>query len=155
MSDYIDSLDMDSSANDEKENASGYYLPLGQNVKDTTLPLPGDDDEKKRLQGSSPLRVPAIHLHRQKQVLLEWVHQKLINESETFQIPEVPDVLREKISPHFNDRRDDKKLIELVKLLSIKENEKRSAATDEHFDEDEDEEANIPSLESILARGER
>ncbi|CCE89551.1 ATP-dependent DNA helicase YKU80 TDEL_0A02190 [Torulaspora delbrueckii] len=155
MSDYIDSLDMDSSANDEKDNATSYYLPLGQNVKDTTLPLPEDDDEKKRLQGSSPQRVPAIHLHRQKQVLLEWVHQKLISGSETFQIPEVPDVLREKISPHFNDMRDDKKLIELVKLLNIKENEKRSAATDEHFDEDEDEEANIPSLESILARGER
>lgn len=157
MSDYIDCLDMDSPVKNENKAGSHYYLPLGGSVKDTTLPLPEKDLEKAQLQDSDPLKIPAIHLHRQKQVLLEWVHQKLVNGAEDFQIPEMPDFLREKISPHFNPSRDDEKLVKLVKALNIKETVDRSAANDEQYDEDDEQETaqNIPSLASILARGER
>lgn len=155
MSDYVDSLDMNSTKL-EDQTGLNYYPLSGQCVKDTTLPLPDDDDETVRLQSIDPQMIPAIHLHRQKQVLLEWVHQKLVNGSEDFQVPDMPDLLKEKISQHFK-LRDDGKLAKLVNLLDIKENERRSMVNDEHFDEAEDEEAaqNIPSLESILARGER
>lgn len=157
MSNFIDSLDMDSSIKHEQESGSQYYLPLGQNVKDTTLPLPGDDAEKEILQGNDPLRIPAIHLHRQKQVLLEWIHQKLVNGSEELQMPEIPDVLRDKIEPHYNGSRNDAEMVELVKLLNIKHVDKNFPSVDEQFEVQEDEEVagSIPSLESILARGAR
>lgn len=157
MSDFIDSLDMDSTVKQDGEIDSHYYMPQAQSTKDTTLPLPGDDDEKALIQGNDPLKVPAIHLHRQKQVLLEWIHQKLVIGTGELQIPEMPDLLREKIEPHYNDKRDETRTSELVKLLNIKKTEKKSQSVDEQYDEQDDEDAaeNIPSLEAILARGKR
>ncbi|QLQ78123.1 hypothetical protein HG537_0A03700 [Torulaspora globosa] len=155
ISDYIDSLDMDSPVKHETNPDTHYYLPLGKTTKDTTLPLPGDDDETILLKGNDPFRVPAIHLHRQKQVLLEWIHQKLVIGSEELQIPEMPDVLREKIQPHYNNKRNDTGMAELVKLLNIKQTEKKFLADDEQFDQQDETTENIPSLESILALGER
>ncbi|QLL30557.1 hypothetical protein HG536_0A03750 [Torulaspora globosa] len=155
ISNYIDSLDMDSPVKQDTDLASHYYLPLGQATKDSTLPLPGGEEENILLRGSNPFRVPAIHLHRQKQVLLEWIHQKLVIGSDELQMPEMPDVLREKIQPHYNDRRDEAGMAELVKLLNLKQTEKKFIAADEQYDLQDEAAENIPSLESILALGER
>lgn len=153
ISDYIDSLDLDSPVKEETDLGSHYYLPLGPSTKDTTLPLPGSGEEDTLLKGNDPFRVPAIHLHRQKQVLLEWIHQKLVLGAEELQIPEMPDVLREKIQPHYNNRRNETSMQELAKLLDIKQTEKKFIAADEQYDHQDETAEAIPSLESILALG--
>lgn len=155
MSEYIDSLDMDKVTSSIPDDE--YYKTIDTtSAKSTTLPLPDNDKDRKKVEEHDPLRIPAIHIHRQQQVLLEWIHQHLIYQTEEFQVPEMPDILKDKITPHFVSKRNVKKLSELIQLLDIKRIDKKQNSGDEQYDSEEDEAIeNIPTLKSLLALGER
>ncbi|AQZ16124.1 YKU80 (YMR106C) [Zygosaccharomyces parabailii] len=139
MSQYIDLFDMD----DEPCTPDPLYYSVVE-AKETTLPLP----QKATAVDEDPLRVPAIHLHRTQQVLLEWIHQCLINKME-FHVPEMPDVLVAKISPRYKpNKKGDELLTRLKKDLNIKKTS-RGVSTE---DEDEEEEQEVPNLQSLLSR---
>lgn len=144
---YVDSLDLDKQDYDIVPDRE-YYSMLNPVAKDTSLPLPDPDE----LPTNDPLRIPAVHIHRQQQVLLEYVHQKLINKSPEFQVPDLPDLLKNKITPHFRVK-GSRSLEELVRLLAIKKLDKQRGRSDEQFESENDE--NIPSFEAIMARGAR
>lgn len=157
MSEYIDSLDMDTVNENDNVPDDEYYKTIDASPsKSTTLPLPDSDNDRIKAEEHDPLRIPAIHIHRQQQVLLEWIHQHLIYHTEEFQVPEMPDILKDKITPHFVPERDFKKLSELIQLLDIKRIDKKQNSSDEQYaSEDEEAIENIPTLKSLLALGER
>lgn len=148
MSQYVDSLDLDAQKYETVPDTK-YYSMLNPIAKETSLPLPDDFEGEST---NDPSRIPAIHIRRQQQVLLEYIHQKLINRSSEFQIPELPDMLRDIITPHF-DSHSAKEQTELVKLLAIKKVEKESKRPDEVYESDDED--NIPSFEEIMAKGAR
>lgn len=140
MSQYIDLFDMD----DEPNTPDSCYYSVIE-PKDTTLPLP----HHKSAVDEDPLRVPAIHLHRTQQVLIEWIHQCLISGTD-FQVPEIPDVLLAKISPRYKPNKEsDELLVRLKKLLDIKKGS-RTESSDQ--DEEEEGEQDVPNLQSLLSR---
>lgn len=120
-----------------------YYDFFKDTNRDTLLPLPLLDHEQSRQR--DPLLVPALVHHRQQQVLLEYIHQVLINKSDTFHVPEISSALLEKISPRISYKYP---VEELVKLLQIKKVEPKTTVTKVTPAEP------VPSLETLLRRGE-
>ncbi|CCD26410.1 ATP-dependent DNA helicase YKU80 NDAI_0H02360 [Naumovozyma dairenensis CBS 421] len=151
MSEFIDSMDTDDLPS---VPADRYYEQIAQNSYSTTLRLPADkniEKEKTELgESSDPLRIPSISVHRQQQVLLEWIHQKVVMGSDEFIMSDLPDQLREKITPYTSKTMD---VSGLVKMLQIKKIEKASSRG-------KNEEIPVsvnaaPPLEELLARGKR
>ncbi|CAI1637234.1 hypothetical protein SEUBUCD646_0M02420 [Saccharomyces eubayanus] len=145
MGQFVESMDTDELPEIPSYN---YYQSINNVTTDTTLPLPalkkGQDANK-----DDPLRIPTVFIYRQQQVLLEWIHQLMINDSKEFQIPELPDSLREKISPYTHKKFDSK---ELAKILRIKKSDKPNLTSDL---KDQLEREKIPDLETLLKRGEQ
>lgn len=121
-----------------------YYSFSKDTESDTSLPLPLFEHEQPRQK--DPLMVPAVVLHRQLQVMLEYIHQVLINESDTFCVPDLSDTLKEKLMP--NGVYEYPHVEELVKLLQVKKVEPKTTASKETPAEP------VPSLETLLRRGE-
>ncbi|KAL3229173.1 ATP-dependent DNA helicase II subunit 2 [Nakaseomyces bracarensis] len=121
-----------------------YYQFFEGTERDTSLPLPLYDHDQSRQK--DPLLVPAVVIHRQLQVMLEYIHQVLINESDTFCVPDLSYNLKEKMTPH--GPYDYPHIEELVNLLNIKKVEPKSTSTKEESAEP------VPSLEALLHRGE-
>lgn len=145
MEQLVDSMDTDELPAVSVDN---YYQPISRVTADTTLPLPFLKKEREANK-KDPLRVPTVFIYRQQQVLMEWIHQLMINDSTEFQIPELPDSLKEKISPYLFKNFDSN---ELVKLLRIKKVDKSKVPSEL---KDELEREKIPDLETLLKRGEQ
>ncbi|SCW04556.1 LAFE_0H16138g1_1 [Lachancea fermentati] len=147
MSAFIDSMDLDS---DESPTwySTPFYEPIDSSPTElSTLPLPS---VSKRYE-SDPLCIPSIGLHRQQQVLIEYIHQKIIKGCADFSLPDMPDDLRQKLTPSKMPKKELTQ--ELKEVLDIKANNKdKSNAL---VDEQEEEAEEIPSLETLLARGRR
>ena len=145
MEQFVDSMDTDELPEIPLGN---YYQPIGEVTTDTTLPLPSlnkDQEENKK----DPLRIPTVFVYRQQQVLLEWIHQLMINDSREFEIPELPDSLKNKISPYTHKKFDSTKLVE---VLGIKKVDKLKLDSELKT---ELEREKIPDLETLLKRGEQ
>lgn len=122
MERFVESRDLDQYPRVAEDKYFAFYKDT---ERDTTLPLPLYKSEQVRLE--DPLIVPAVSLHRQLHVLLEYIHQVLINESDTFCVPELSDSLKDKITPHVTQQYDN--LAELVKMLGVKKAEPKSTTT--------------------------
>ncbi|CCC70632.1 hypothetical protein NCAS_0F01480 [Naumovozyma castellii] len=146
MEEFVDSMDTDNLLNVPDPE---YYKPISQVTQDTTLRLP--TKEVKELENEQdPLRIPAIGVHRQQQVLLEWIHQKVIMGSDAFDIPDIPDKLREQIAPHVNKKVDLSKLLDLLQIKKVEKSAEHGKS--EHIEEGPVE---IPSLAALLEKGKR
>lgn len=157
MSQYIDAFSMD----DKPETKENNYFRLMQGPSPTNLPLPqhpsysGGVKSETGVINEDPLMVPAIHLHRVQQVLLEWIHLCIINESK-FHVPEMPDFLANKISPCYEPSPElDESIAQLKKLLGIKRSRRRRFSRESQEEENEDIDEDIPDLQSLLQRGQR
>ncbi|GAV55467.1 hypothetical protein ZYGR_0AV00980 [Zygosaccharomyces rouxii] len=157
MSKYIDAFDMD----DEPQTEENCYYKLMEGPSPTNLPLPrpyahsGGVKPETGLIDEDPLIVPAIHLHRTQQVLLEWIHLCIINERK-FYVPEMPDFLANKISSRYEPSQElDDSISRLKKLLDIKRSRARGSSRENQEDENEDAEEDIPDLQELLQKGQR
>ncbi|GCE99411.1 ATP-dependent DNA helicase II subunit 2 [Zygosaccharomyces mellis] len=157
MSQYIDAFSMD----DKPETKENNYFKLTQGPSPTNLPLPqhtsysGGVKSETGVTNEDPLMVPAIHLHRVQQVLLEWIHLCIINESK-FHVPEMPDFLANKISSCYEPSPElDESIVQLKKLLGIKKSRRRRFSRESQEEENEDIDEDIPDLQSLLLRGQR
>lgn len=155
MSDFIDSLDTDKLPDTPKEL---YYQNFDETVKNTVLPLPDPihDDPLIKYAGD-PLRMLAIAPHRQQQVLIEYIHQMIIEGNSEFYPPDLLDINKEKISPHI---RGAVNINKLVSLLEIKEVAKEAKAevkdnTGRLQKIDYNSTQNAPPLEDLLVLGRR
>ncbi|XDT41950.1 Ku70/Ku80 N-terminal alpha/beta domain [Nakaseomyces glabratus] len=142
MAGFVESRSMDDLPRVEEKK---YYEFYEDSVRDTTLVLPMKSKDETRER--DPLMVPAMGLHRQLQVMLEYLHQVVINKSEKFDPPELQDHLKAKITPHIVS--DFPELEELVNLLELKKVEPKS----KEFKPPAPAEP-VPSLEELLKRGE-
>ncbi|SCU94638.1 LADA_0G09912g1_1 [Lachancea dasiensis] len=129
--------------------STSLYQPVDAVVSaDPSLPLPG-------LSGSREVdvwTVPAIGIHRQQQLLIEYMHQKVVRGSTTFDIPELPALYQDLLHPsHVGVKESQKRLQE---LLDIKLNTSKTT-NDQRRDEQHEDDGyqDIPSLESLLRRG--
>ena len=83
-------------------------------------------------------------------MLLEWIHQKVIMGSDAFDIPDIPDKLREQIAPHVNKKVDLSKLLDLLQIKKVEKSAEHGKS--EHIEEGPVE---IPSLAALLEKGKR
>lgn len=152
MSAYIDAFDMD----DEPQTQEDHYYKVMEGPPPTNLPLPPPQQQQipeREAERDDPLIVPAIHLHRIQQVLLEWIHLCIINGSK-FHVPEMPDFLADKISPRYKPSPEqDSSIVNLKKLLDIRISHRREPWKERQDEENEEAEENIPDLQSLLSRG--
>lgn len=152
VSKYIDAFDMD----DEPEVGESHYYRLMELPPATNLPLPRQSGDISKLEWEQdPLVVPAIHLHRIQQVLLEWIHQCIINDTE-FHVPEMPDALVNKISSRYQPSPGmDETITSLQKVLDIKRSRGRRSSRTNQDEEDEEADQEVPDLHALLSRGQR
>ena len=145
MERFVDAMDTDDLPEISPDN---YFQPINEVTTDTSLPLPSvkEENEANKLD---PLRIPTVFIYRQQQVLLEWIHQLMINDSKEFEIPDLPDSLKKKISPYIHKKFDSTKLVE---ILQIKKVDKFKVAFEL---KNELEREKIPDLETLLKRGEQ
>lgn len=144
MEDFVDQLDMDDLA-EIPENK--YYAPYAPSIKNTTLPLPCEDTEIE-----DPLRIPAIHIHRQKEVLMEWVDQIIINNSKSFNVSNYPATLMTNITPYTSDKFSSEHISELVELLAISKSKHTGSANGTSEEQLEWNEDSGPSYEELVGR---
>ncbi|SCU89997.1 LANO_0D07206g1_1 [Lachancea nothofagi CBS 11611] len=152
MSDFIDSRDLG-----QGPKTTWCSTPLYQSLNSTaeatdpTLPIPmeGITDTPRECDVSA---VPAIGIHRQQQILIEYMHQRIVRGSENFEMPDLPAVYKCLLNPSHDSDKDSTK--RLQELLAIKINTSKSSSVDAMDEQQEDDEQfDIPSLESLLARG--
>ncbi|SCV00432.1 LAMI_0G05006g1_1 [Lachancea mirantina] len=147
MSDLVDSMEM-KPASRANWCSTSQYVPIDTLESDrSTLPLPSPALDKAF--AGDRLAIPAIGVHHQQQILLDYMHQVVVNGRQDFQIPELPSSISDKLRPMSTP--DASLLQKLQKLLDIKPNVKPNVvALNEEEDEDFEE---IPTLEALLARG--
>ncbi|AET38200.1 ATP-dependent DNA helicase YKU80 Ecym_2476 [Eremothecium cymbalariae DBVPG len=159
MDQLVDLMDMDSDATEHHSETSwcsnSSIQPFTSFMKDSSLPLPSDPNLQ---EVSDPICIPAIAIHRQKQVLLDYFHQRFIlGQENAFSIGNMADSLMEQIAPRAPkataDLASQLKLGLGVKLAEKVEYPNQFAPTDEIFDDDNDIDTNIPSLEKLLSIG--
>ncbi|SCV01605.1 LAME_0G17304g1_1 [Lachancea meyersii CBS 8951] len=115
-----------------------------------SLPLPSTN---ARSRDTDICAAPAMGIHRQQQILIEYMHQRIVRGSDSFDVPELPSVYHDLLNPHFeNSKLPTQKLQERLNIKLNPAGPSRVTPCDEQQDED-DEYYDIPSLESLLARG--
>ncbi|SCU92387.1 LAFA_0F10066g1_1 [Lachancea sp. 'fantastica'] len=149
MEDFVESRTLGSDA-----STTWYSTPLYRPISDSTtsessLPLPN----KSQSRDVSVFTAPAMGIHRTQQILVEYMHQKIVGSSDTFDVPELPIVYEKLLNPKFdNSEKSTEKLQERLAITLNTAKSSNNANSDEQQDEDE-EYYDIPSLESLLARG--
>ncbi|EDO19620.1 hypothetical protein Kpol_1018p159 [Vanderwaltozyma polyspora DSM 70294] len=149
MSNFVDDMDMDAIPSVPTKE---YYSSIGETAKDTTLFFPEERDNKSK--DNDPMIVPAIDIHFQKQVLLEWIHQKLINHNETFETPMISETLERKILPIELNETGKSNVTDLLSLLQLKVVDEKETSTTQTI-LTQREVKPIPPLEELLAKGKR
>ncbi|CUS20672.1 LAQU0S01e11980g1_1 [Lachancea quebecensis] len=150
MGELIDSMDLGTGP-DQTWCSTPLYRPFDPTVLEPTLPLPRPIDSRD-LEIQDALCVPAIGIYRQQQILIEYMHQRIVQGSVNFEVPGLPYDLRKQLFPSHKPSKST--LSRLQELLDIKINSSRAnSATPNDEQQDEDEFQEIPSLESLLARG--
>ncbi|CEP60955.1 ATP-dependent DNA helicase YKU80 LALA0_S02e03466g [Lachancea lanzarotensis] len=149
MEEFVNSRDLG-----EGLGATWYSTPLYQPVDasittDSTLPLPN----KERSRDTEVYATPAIGIHRMQQILVEYMHQRIVRKSEKFEVPGLPSIYDKLLNPKFdNTEIPTQKLQERVAIKLNNTKPSGNPYSDEQQDEDE-EFYDIPTLESLLARG--
>lgn len=150
MSKFIDAMDIDGIPSVPD---SEYYTSIRAESTSTVLTLPNENTSETR--NNDPLLIPSANIHSQKQVLLEWIHQKVINKSDVFEIPVIADSLLSKITAHVMSEEEKRNVKELQDMLQIKKVIKREATETPTGATDIVTAEFVPSLTELLARGER
>ncbi|CCH59717.1 hypothetical protein TBLA_0B09020 [Henningerozyma blattae CBS 6284] len=159
MGNFIDGLDMDGlpAVSDNK-----YFKSIKETTEISQLPLPNTDNNRKVVvkEETDPLRIPAIHVHCQKDVLLEWVDQKLIRDSVTFESPHLSKSMKDQITPFYTDKfsiHNATKLVEKLKLKKVieKRNQDKDEKVENYTKARELAQANDLTIDSLLKKGVR
>ncbi|AAS50741.3 ABL030Wp [Eremothecium gossypii ATCC 10895] len=154
MAAFIDSMDMDAAAPPASWCSSSNVRSFDSFMKDSTLPLPDDPSLAETI--SDPACIPAIALHHQKHVLLEYFHQRFILRlNNGFSVADLRDSLRSKVSPWATAETSE--LAARIKdTCAVKLVERPPEATaGAYVDEEQDEASEVPPLEALLALGKR
>ena len=150
MDDFIDSMDL-GGGGDSSWCYTSRYRPIDSATTDPSLPLPASDSPRDD-EKPDPMQLPAIGVYRQQQLLVEYMHQRVVMGSDTFEVPELPmDLQKSLSSPSKPPSNTLKRLQDLLEIKPNTSNTKSNTPTDEQ--QDEDDLLEIPSLESLLARG--
>ncbi|KAM3163426.1 ATP-dependent DNA helicase II subunit 2 [Lachancea thermotolerans] len=150
MGELIDTMDLGPGP-DQTWCSTPLYRSFDPTVLEPTLPLP-QPTEPRDSSVQDALCVPAIGIYRQQQILIEYMHQRIVQGSVDFEVPGLPNDLQKKLFP--SNELSKGTLLKLQELLAIEVNNSRaSSATPNDEQQDEDEFQEIPSLESLLARG--